>query len=52
MSWGTELFGPLLLTDDIVKNTVVFANSAMEIPQGPGLGLELDLEKLNKYKRK
>jgi muconate cycloisomerase len=52
MSWGTELFGPLLLTDDIVKTKVEFSNASMRIPQGPGLGLELDLEKLNQYKRK
>ncbi len=52
MSWGTELFGPLLLTDDIVKTKVAFSNASMKIPQGPGLGLELDLEKLNQYKRK
>lgn len=52
MSWGTELFGPLLLTDDIVKTKVEFSNASMKIPQGPGLGLELDLEKLNQYKRK
>jgi muconate cycloisomerase len=52
MSWGTELFGPLLLTDDIVKTRIEFSNASMLLPQGAGLGLELDLEKLNFYKRK
>jgi muconate cycloisomerase len=52
MSWGTELFGPLLLTDDIVKNRVEYSNASMRLPQGAGLGLELDLDKLNFYKRK
>ena len=52
MSWGTELFGPLLLTDDIVKNRIEYSNASMRLPQGAGLGLELDLEKLNFYKRK
>jgi muconate cycloisomerase len=52
MAWGTELFGPLLLTDDIVKNRVEFSNASMRLPQGAGLGLELDLDKLNFYKRK
>jgi muconate cycloisomerase len=52
MSWGTELFGPLLLTDDIVKTRIEFSNASMRLPQGAGLGLELDLEKLNFYKRK
>lgn len=52
MSWGTELFGPLLLTDDIVKTKVDFSNSSLKIPQGAGLGLELDEDKLEKYRRK
>ena len=52
MSWGTELFGPLLLTDDIVKNRIEFSNATMKLPQGAGLGLELDLEKLEFYRRK
>jgi muconate cycloisomerase len=52
MSWGTELFGPLLLTDDIVKNRIEYSNGSMRLPQGAGLGLELDLDKLNFYKRK
>ena len=51
MSWGTELFGPLLLTDDIVKTKVDFSNSSLKIPQGAGLGLELDEDKLEKYRR-
>jgi len=52
LDWGTELFGPLLLTDDIVKQPITYKNNAMEIPKGIGLGVELDLNKLEKYKRK
>ena len=52
MSWGTELFGPLLLTDDIVTTKIDYSNNSFKIPQGAGLGLELDLDKLNFYKRK
>jgi muconate cycloisomerase len=52
MAWGTELFGPLLLTDDIVKTKIDFSNNSFKIPEGAGLGLELDLDKLNFYKRK
>ncbi len=47
ITWGTELFGPLLLADDIVKTKVEYAGGAMTIPSCPGLGLELDEEKLN-----
>lgn len=52
LDWGTELFGPLLLTDDIVKKRIVYQNNVMEIPQGPGLGIELDMNQIEKYKRK
>jgi muconate cycloisomerase len=52
MDWGTELFGPLLLTDDIVKTKIDFSNGTLTLPQGAGLGLELDEEKLNYYRRK
>lgn len=52
LSWGTELFGPLLLTDDIVKNGIEYRNGTMILPEGPGLGLELDMDKFNHYARK
>jgi muconate cycloisomerase len=51
MSWGTELFGPLLLTDDVVTTKIDFSNNSFQIPQGAGLGLELDLDKLDFYRR-
>ncbi|UYW00715.1 muconate/chloromuconate family cycloisomerase [Flavobacterium agricola] len=52
LDWGTELFGPLLLTDDIVKKSIVYQNNTLEIPEGPGLGVELDMNQVEKYKRK
>jgi muconate cycloisomerase len=52
MAWGTELFGPLLLTDDIVKTKIDFSNGTLTLPQGTGLGVELDEEKLKFYSRK
>jgi len=51
LGWGTELFGPLLLTDDIVVQRVDYRDGVMHLPAGPGLGLELDLDKLNHYRR-
>lgn len=52
LSWGTELFGPLLLTDDIVVNPLNYSNSSVEVPKGPGLGIELDEDKVNFYTRR
>ncbi|WP_179584447.1 muconate/chloromuconate family cycloisomerase [Pigmentiphaga litoralis] len=51
LAWGTELFGPLLLTDDIVVNRPEFRDFALTVPTTPGLGLELDDDKLKHYRR-
>jgi muconate cycloisomerase len=52
LEWGTELFAPLLLTDDIVVNSLDYADCKLSVPKGPGLGIEIDEDKLNHYKRK
>ncbi|QDJ50836.1 muconate/chloromuconate family cycloisomerase [Bordetella hinzii] len=51
LAWGTELFGPLLLKDDIVATPPRYENFAMHLPPGPGLGLTLDEDKLAFYRR-
>lgn len=52
LNWGTELFGPLLLTDDIVLNPMQYRDCTLEVPKKPGLGLEVDEDKFKFYKRK
>jgi muconate cycloisomerase len=52
LEWGTELFGPLLLTEDIVTTPIEYKDYKMLLPQGPGLGLEIDMEKMKHYQRK
>lgn len=52
LAWGTELFGPLLLKDDIVQQRPVYRDFALQLPTGPGLGLKLDEDKLAFYRRK
>ncbi|OZI55579.1 muconate/chloromuconate family cycloisomerase [Bordetella genomosp. 5] len=52
MAWGTELFGPLLLKDDIVATPPTFTDFEMHLPPGPGLGIVLDEDKLAFYRRK
>ncbi|ARK31312.1 Muconate cycloisomerase 1 [Halalkalibacter krulwichiae] len=49
---GCELFGPVWLADDIVKDPVVFKNEKVYVPNKPGLGVTLDLDKVDKYRRK
>lgn len=52
MTSGTEMFGPLLLKDDIVVNPLNYQNGHVSLPQGPGLGVEIDEDKLQHYSRK
>ncbi len=48
---GTELFGPLLLTEQILKSPLQYDNFALQIPSGPGLGIELDEDKIDNLRR-
>jgi muconate cycloisomerase len=52
LQWGTEMFGPLLLKDDVVVRPLDFSNGGVTLPQGPGLGVEIDEQKLRHYARK
>ncbi|MFB9129077.1 muconate cycloisomerase [Paraburkholderia dipogonis] len=51
LAWGTELFGPLLLKDDIVTARPQYRDFDLHLPEGPGLGLQIDEEKLAFYRR-
>ena len=51
MSWGTELFGPLLLTEEILREPLVYRDFALHIPRRPGLGIDIDEDKLARLRR-
>jgi muconate cycloisomerase len=51
LSWGTELFGPLLLVDEILIEPIVYRDFCVEIPTGPGIGAVPDLDKIALYRR-
>jgi muconate cycloisomerase len=51
MLFGTELFGPLLLKDDIVQVRPTYSNFSIVVPDLPGLGVEIDEDKLAHYRR-
>lgn len=51
LEFGTELFGPLLLTEEILTESLVYENFCLQVPKGPGLGIQLDIEKINYLKR-
>ena len=47
--WGTELFGPLLLTDSFIDGPLDYSNFSLQVPTGPGLGISLDEEKVAEF---
>ncbi|NIE78028.1 muconate cycloisomerase [Pantoea sp. Ap-967] len=52
LEWHTELFGPLLLTEDVVINPLQYRDFQLILPSGSGLGVHLDEEKLAFFSRK
>ncbi|SFE31354.1 muconate cycloisomerase [Shimia marina] len=46
LTFGCELFGPLKLVEDIVQDSVKIKGGALKVPESPGLGVELDEEKI------
>jgi muconate cycloisomerase len=51
LEWGTELFGPLLMKDSILAEPLDYSDYSLQVPQGPGLGLVLDEDKVRYYSR-
>jgi muconate cycloisomerase len=49
---GTELFGPLLLHDDIVVEPVTYEAGELLLNTGPGFGMTIDEDKVAKYERR
>ena len=52
LAFGTELFGPLLLTEDILKTPLRYENFELHLPTGAGLGIEIDEDKIERLRRK
>lgn len=51
LAWGTELFGPLLLTEEILAEPLDYADFSLGVPVGPGLGITLDEDKIAHFRR-
>lgn len=52
LSWDTELFGPLLLTEEVLEEPLVYADFALRVPSAPGLGVRVDADKLRRMRRR
>ncbi len=51
VTWGCELFGPLLLQGDVVRRPVQYADGAILALDGPGLGVDVDETALKEWTR-
>jgi len=51
LAWGTELFGPLLLTEEILVEPLSYGNFTLKVPNKPGLGIELDEDRVSFFRR-
>ncbi|MYL97142.1 muconate cycloisomerase [Novosphingobium sp. FGD1] len=51
LAWGTELFGPLLQTEEILTAPLGYGDFAVKVPTGPGLGIALDPDKIAFFRR-
>ena len=51
LGWGCEHFGPQILTDDLVTEKLRFSDFHVHLPDGPGIGVTLDRDKLRRYAR-
>lgn len=51
LEWGTELFGPLLQTENILTTPLTYRDFGLELPTGSGLGVTLDMEKVKRFRR-
>ena len=51
LNFDTELFGPLLLTENVLVQPLDYQNFGLTIPTGAGLGIEVDSDKVYHYAR-
>lgn len=51
LEWGTELFGPLLLRDEILAEPLEYKDFSVGVPTGAGIGVTLDDDKVAFYRR-
>ncbi len=51
LPFGTELFGPLLLTEEILEEPLAYGDFVLKVPTTPGLGVRLDRDKIDFFRR-
>ncbi|MDA0335730.1 MAG: mandelate racemase/muconate lactonizing enzyme family protein [bacterium] len=48
-SLGSDIVGNFLREDDLIVDPLVYENGHVRVPEGPGLGVELDEDALQRY---
>ncbi|MHA6800175.1 muconate/chloromuconate family cycloisomerase [Bounagaea algeriensis] len=51
VTWGSELFGPLLMREELLTDPLRYENGELHLPDGPGLGVELDPDAVRAFTR-
>jgi muconate cycloisomerase len=51
LQWGTEFFGPLLLTEEILATPLDYSDFELTVPPTPGLGIEVDEDRVQFFRR-
>jgi len=51
LDFGTELFGPLLLTQELLTKSLDYSDCSLAVPTGPGLGIAIDPDALASFRR-
>lgn len=46
----SDIFGELVRSDDLITEPLRFTGAQVQVPTGPGLGVELDLEALQRHR--
>lgn len=51
IDYGSELFGPLLFAEDLLEQPLEYRDGCLHLPPGPGLGVELDMDAVERFSR-
>jgi len=52
VTYGSELFGPLLMREQLLTEPLRYAGGELHLPEGPGLGIELDPAAVARFTRR
>jgi muconate cycloisomerase len=51
VTFGSELFGPLLMREELLTTPLHYSGGHLHVPSGPGLGIELDPDAVASFTR-